>query len=92
MISDKVAVGDLRDRPKHRSSYSTVEEGLPGGTVVMDGTALAVIDAFLSRNPISKAPRAAAIALAISSRDPELTSRASALCDAAFALALRSAI
>jgi hypothetical protein len=59
MISDKVEAGDLRDRPKHRSSYSTVEEDLAGGTVVMDGTALAAIDDLLSRNAISKAPRAA---------------------------------
>jgi hypothetical protein len=59
MISDKVEAGDLRDRPKHRSSYSTVEEDLAGGTVVMDGTALAAIDDLLSRNAMSKAPRAA---------------------------------
>jgi ACT domain-containing protein len=33
----------------------------------MDGTALAIIDALLGRNAISKVPRAAAIASAISS-------------------------
>jgi hypothetical protein len=59
MISDNVEAGDLRDRPKHRSSYSTVEEDLAAGTVVVEGTALAVIDALLSRKAISKAPRAA---------------------------------
>ena len=59
MSSHKVEAGDLRDRPKHRSSYSTVEEDLAAGTVVMEGTALAAMDALLSRKAISKAPRAA---------------------------------
>jgi len=58
MISDKVGVGDLRDRPKHRSSCSTVEEDLAAATV-MDGSTLPAIDALPSRNAISEAPRAA---------------------------------
>jgi hypothetical protein len=36
-----------------------IEEDLARGTVVMDGTALAVIDAFLRRNAINKEPRTA---------------------------------
>jgi hypothetical protein len=58
MISDKVEADDLRDRPKHRSSYSTVEEDLADGSA-FGWYALAAIDDLLSRNAISKAPRAA---------------------------------
>jgi hypothetical protein len=64
MTSHKEEADDLRDGPKHRSSCSTVEEDLPAATV-MDGSALRAIDALPSRNAISKAPRAAAIAVAI---------------------------
>ena len=52
MTSHKVEADDVCDGPKHRSSCSTVEEDLAAAT---------------SRNAISKAPRAAAIAVAISS-------------------------
>ena len=58
MTSDKVEAGDLRDRPKHRSSCSTVEEDFAAATV-MDGSALPAIDALRSCDAISKAPRAA---------------------------------
>jgi len=58
MSSHKVEAGDLRDRPKHRSSCSTVEEDLAAATV-MDGSALPAIDALPSYDAISNAPRAA---------------------------------
>ena len=58
MTSEKVEAGDLRDRPKHRSSCSTVEEDLAAATA-MDGSALPAIDALRSQDAISKAPRAA---------------------------------
>jgi len=58
MSSHKVEAGDLRDRPKHRSSSSTVEEDLAAATA-MDGSALPAIDALRSYDAISKAPRAA---------------------------------
>ena len=58
MTSDKVEAGDLRDRPKHPSSCSTVEEHR-AATTVLDGSALPAIDALLSCDAISKAPRAA---------------------------------
>ena len=54
----KVEAGDLRDRPKHRSSCSTVEEDFAAATA-MDGSALPAIDALPSCDAISKAPRAA---------------------------------
>ena len=58
MTSEKVEAGDLRDRPKHRNSCSTVEEDFAAATV-MDGSALPAIDALPSCDAISKAPRAA---------------------------------
>jgi hypothetical protein len=58
MSSHKIEAGDLRDRPKHRSSCSTVEEDLAAATV-MDGSALPAIDVLASYDAISKAPRAA---------------------------------
>ena len=58
MTSEKVEAGDLRDRPKHRNSCSTVEEDFAAATVV-DGSALPAIDALPSCDAISKAPRAA---------------------------------
>ena len=58
MTSRQVDAGDLRDRLKHRSSYSTVNEDVATATAT-DGSALPAIDALPSRNAISKAPRAA---------------------------------
>ena len=57
MISEKVEAGDLPDRPKHRSSSSTVEEDFVAA--VMDSSAHAAIDALRSCDAISRAPRAA---------------------------------
>ena len=56
MTSEKVEAGDLPDRPKHRSSSSTVEEDF---VAVMDSSAHAAIDALRSCDAISRAPRAA---------------------------------
>ena len=56
MSSHKVEAGDLRDRPKHRSSCATVGEDL---AAAMDGSALPAIDTLRSYDAISKAPRAA---------------------------------
>jgi len=58
MISDKVGAGDLRDRLKHRSSCSTLEEDFAAATV-MDGSAFPLIDALPSCDALCKAPRAA---------------------------------
>ena len=58
MTSDKVEAGDLRDRPKHRSSRSTVEEDFAAATAMV-GYALPVIAALASCDALSKAPRAA---------------------------------
>jgi hypothetical protein len=58
MTSEKIEAGDRRDRLKHRSSCSTVEEDFAAATV-MDSSALAAIDALRSCDAISKAPRAA---------------------------------
>ena len=57
-LTTKLEAGDLRDRPKHRSSCSTVEEDFAAATV-MDGSASPAIDALPSCDAISKAPRAA---------------------------------
>ena len=61
MGSEKVEAADLRDRPKHRSSYSTVEEDLAAATA-MDGTALSAVTTLSARHPAQRA-----IAVAISS-------------------------
>ena len=58
MISDKVGAGDLRDRLKHRSSCSTLEEDFAAATV-MNGSAFPLIDALPSCDALCKAPRAA---------------------------------
>jgi hypothetical protein len=58
MSSHRVEAGDLRDRPKHRSSCSMAKEDRAAATVV-DGSALPAIHALPNRNAISKAPRAA---------------------------------
>ena len=56
--SSKVEPGDLRGRPKHRSSCSTVEDDLVADAS-MDGSALQTIDALGRCDAISKAPSAA---------------------------------
>jgi hypothetical protein len=58
MGSHKVEAGDLRDRPKHRTPSSTVEEDLAAATA-MDGSTLLAIDALPGYDAIGKAPRAA---------------------------------
>jgi hypothetical protein len=54
----KVEAGDLRERLKHGSSYSTSNEGVTTATAT-DGTALPLNDALPSRYAMSNAPRAA---------------------------------
>src|SRR5262245_48499823 len=61
MTSHHVKAGDLGDRLKHRSACSTREEDLAAATVT-DGSTLEEVGARHSRNAISGAPRAAAIA------------------------------
>ena len=55
MTTHNLEVGDVRRRPKHRSSCSTVEEDL-APTTVMDGSALSAIDALPGWGAIGKAP------------------------------------
>ena len=54
MTSHNLDAGDLRRRPKHRSSCSTFE--VLAAATVMDGSALPTIDALPSCIAISKAP------------------------------------
>ena len=66
MISDKVGAGDLRDRLKHRSSCSTLEEDFAAATV-MNGSAFPLSMLSQVATQSARHPAQRAIAVAISS-------------------------
>jgi hypothetical protein len=75
MGSDKVEAGDLRDRPKHRSSCSTVEEDFAATVVLALPSPLSMLSPIAT--PSARHPAQRAIAVAISS-----TGRAPVILDA----------